>query len=270
MRGPDIGDQVVASHIRALQASHLVDVASSDQHTVKPWFDGRLDYAPPLRDLAAQGFPLEGGRLDYVDGRPVSALVYRRARHAINLFVWPAASHREREPSSRVVNGYNIVRWSEGDMAFWAVSDDLDEFVRLWRPASGRTGSNSSSALAWRAASLDIRSRQRHHRFLRGEASRALEMESDRDAFAALRAVGLRIMVDLNAIAITSDLARHDRRAPERLAHRVGIITLRPRLDDADRPARQEGQHVLQRIPIAGARKFSRVRPPIMRGLVQA
>jgi anti-sigma factor RsiW len=137
MRGPDIGGEVVASHIRALQASHLVDVASSDQHTVKPWFDGRLDYAPPLRDLAAQGFPLEGGRLDYVDGRPVSALVYRRARHAINLFVWPAASHRERPPSSRVVNGYNIVRWSEGDMAFWAVSDvsatDLDEFVRLWR-----------------------------------------------------------------------------------------------------------------------------------------
>lgn len=139
MRGPDIGDQVVASHIRALQAAHLVDVASSDQHTVKPWFDGRLDYAPPLRDLAAQGFPLEGGRLDYVDGRPVSALVYRRARHAINLFVWPAASHRGREPSSRVVNGYNIVRWSEGDMAFWAVSDvnqaELDEFVRLWRAA---------------------------------------------------------------------------------------------------------------------------------------
>ncbi|MDB5414953.1 MAG: anti-sigma factor [Rubritepida sp.] len=139
MRGADIGDQVVGSHIRALQAAHLVDVASSDQHQVKPWFDGRLDYAPPVRDLAAQGFPLEGGRLDYLDGRPVSALVYRRARHAIDLFIWPAASHRERAPAGRVTSGYNLVRWSEGDMVFWAVSDlaqqELDEFVRLWRSA---------------------------------------------------------------------------------------------------------------------------------------
>jgi len=107
---------------------------------VKPWFDGRLDFAPPVRDLAAQGFPLEGGRLDHIEGRAVAALVYRRARHVINLFVWPAHSLRPVEPAMATISGYNLIRWTEGEMRFWAVSDvnlgELEEFVRLWRVAT--------------------------------------------------------------------------------------------------------------------------------------
>jgi anti-sigma factor RsiW len=130
----EIVTQVLAAHVRSLQPGHLTDVASTDQHTVKPWFDGRLDYAPPVSDEAAEGFPLLGGRLDYVNGRPVAALVYGRRLHRINLFVWPerngslGPAHAERD-------GYNVVHWTRGDMTFWAVSDldrsDLAVFVRL-------------------------------------------------------------------------------------------------------------------------------------------
>ncbi len=135
---PEAGltDAVVAGHIRALQPGHLLDVASTDQHTVKPWFDGRLDFAPPVKDLKQLGFPLTGGRLDYLDGRPVAVLVYGRRQHVIDVFIWP--EHGGPAPLSTRRNGYNVVRWTEGEMTFWAVSDldpgELAEFARALRP----------------------------------------------------------------------------------------------------------------------------------------
>jgi anti-sigma factor RsiW len=134
-----IESSVIDSHIRALQPGHLLDVPSSNQHTVKPWFDGRLDFAPPVKDLAAQGFPLIGGRLDYVAGRPAAALIYGRAKHIIELFVWPRANADATAPHQTVHKGYNLIQWSSGQMNFWAVSDlnreELGEFVRKWRAA---------------------------------------------------------------------------------------------------------------------------------------
>ena len=135
-RGGGLPETVIEGHIRALQPGHLMDVVSTDQHTVKPWFDGRLDFAPPVRDLKAEGFPLAGGRLDYLAGRAVAALVYRRRQHAIDLFVWPR-SGLDRNPAEGSRNGYNFLRWNRDGMAFWAVSDlaapELAEFVRLWQ-----------------------------------------------------------------------------------------------------------------------------------------
>jgi anti-sigma factor RsiW len=128
--------EITSSHVRSLMANHLMDIASTDQHTVKPWFVGKLDFAPPVKDLRAEGFPLIGGRLDFVDSRPVAALVYGRQKHVINLFVWPAKSAGAAEPRSAESNGYHLVRWSNPEMAFWAVSDlnekELLEFVKLW------------------------------------------------------------------------------------------------------------------------------------------
>jgi anti-sigma factor RsiW len=132
---PGLTEQVIAGHVRALQPGHLQDVASEDRHTVKPWFDGRIDFAPPVKDLAAARFPLTGGRLDYLNGRPVAALVYQRDKHVINLFVWPAAG--EEPPQTGERQGYNIVHWSQNGMAFWAVSDletaQLKQFAEDWR-----------------------------------------------------------------------------------------------------------------------------------------
>ncbi|HEY6257323.1 MAG TPA: anti-sigma factor [Xanthobacteraceae bacterium] len=125
-----LGD-VVSAHLRSLQGDHLIDVQSTDQHTVKPWFNGRLDVAPPVVDLTAQGFTLIGGRLDYIDGRPVAAVVYKRRAHVINLFV-AQASGGEARARIEQLQGFNIWRWRRSDLGFWAVSDinaeELQEF----------------------------------------------------------------------------------------------------------------------------------------------
>jgi anti-sigma factor RsiW len=131
----DLPGSVVADHVRALQPGHLLDVISSDHHTVRPWFDGRLDFAPPVKDLKEIGYPLRGGRLDYLDGRPVAALVYAAGPHLIDLYVWPAGTPSTESSGQR--SGYNYVRWQQDGMQFWAVSDlardELATFVRHWR-----------------------------------------------------------------------------------------------------------------------------------------
>jgi anti-sigma factor RsiW len=125
-----IVDQVVANHVRSLLATHLVDVASSDQHTVKPWFDGKIDFAPDVHDFAISGFPLVGGRLDYLDGKTVVALVYQRNKHPINVFIMPAIKTSETSPNSLSYRGYNVLSWTHREMNYWAVSDLNDTELR--------------------------------------------------------------------------------------------------------------------------------------------
>src|SRR3974390_1830315 len=115
--------EVVSAHLGSLQAEHLTDVQSTDQHTVKPWFNGRIDVAPPVVDLTAQGFTLIGGRMDYIDHRPVGALVYKRRKHLNNLCVMQASDADRLSPKVETVQGFNIRRWFAGGLEFWAVSD---------------------------------------------------------------------------------------------------------------------------------------------------
>jgi len=119
--GDGLQGQLIDAQARSLEALHLVDVATSDRHTVKPWFNGKVDFAPPVVDLASQGYPLVGGRLDRVDGKRVAALVFRRRAHVINLFVWPGDAPAA--PALSHKQGYSLVRWGRGGLVFWAVSD---------------------------------------------------------------------------------------------------------------------------------------------------
>jgi len=129
-----VADEVVSAHIRSLQAGHLMDVETSDQHTVKPWFDGKVDVAPPVVDLTAEGFTLLGGRLDYIGGEPVASVVYRRRKHIINLFVARRLGREHAFVTPSTVQGYNVRHWSDQGLDFWAVSDlagdELGEFVQ--------------------------------------------------------------------------------------------------------------------------------------------
>ena len=131
-----LAQELVASHVRSLAlVSHLVDVPSSDRHTVKPWFSDKVDFAPSVEDLGPKGFALVGGRLDYLNGRKVAALVYQRHKHVINLFIWPASPDMKQTPLALTRQGYHLIHWTNSGLNYWAISDlneqELQEFVQL-------------------------------------------------------------------------------------------------------------------------------------------
>ena len=142
--GAALADQVLASHVRSLMPGHLTDVLSSDQHTVKPWFNGKLDFSPPVSDFSAQGFPLIGGRLEYVGERPVAALVYGSRQHLINVLLWPATARAAGGgPAARTRQGYHLLHWTAGDYTYWVASDlgmrELQDFAALLRANETRS-----------------------------------------------------------------------------------------------------------------------------------
>jgi anti-sigma factor RsiW len=132
--GTEVAREIVASHVRSLIGDHLLDVPSTDQHNVKPWFNGKLDYSPDVKDFATAGFPLIGGRVDYIDHRPVAALVYKRRQHVINLFVWPSESPLA---TPEAVSGFNMDVWNKAGMEYCAISDvnrqELHQFAELYK-----------------------------------------------------------------------------------------------------------------------------------------
>ena len=132
--------ELVTAHVRSLMVDHIVDVASSDQHTVKPWFNGKVDFAPPVTDFTAQGFPLIGGRLDYIAAHEVAVLIYKRRQHAINVFIWPFAKDDGSGSDSVALQGYHLRRWTASGLTFWGVSDvngaDLDTLAALFQGTS--------------------------------------------------------------------------------------------------------------------------------------
>jgi anti-sigma factor RsiW len=138
-RSNELEQEIVASHVRALVSARPIDVVSTDQHTVKPWFNGRIDYAPPVVDPRAQGFPLVGGRLDYVGHRPVAVLVYRYLKHPIDLYVFPENGGKATSFPTPLItqasDGYSLVEWRQDGMVYWAISDASAVYVRQFADA---------------------------------------------------------------------------------------------------------------------------------------
>jgi anti-sigma factor RsiW len=151
---PSLESALVSRHVYSMGQGQLFEVMSSDRHTVKPWFQGKLDFSPPVPDLASVGFPLRGGRVDHIDGKAVAALAYMRRKHVVNAFIWPSEKVRSPQPSTR--KGFNLLHWDDGKMQIWLVSDlnatELNQFGQAWREQiSGNTtgiegGQKQSSA----------------------------------------------------------------------------------------------------------------------------
>jgi anti-sigma factor RsiW len=132
-----LAQEVLSSHLRSLMGTHLMDIPSSDQHTVKPWFNGKLNFSPDVKDFVRQGFPLIGGRIEYLDDKPAAALIYQRRKHLINLFLWPAPSSSSSGYVEMTKRGYNLLSWTQDGMTYWLVSDvetsELEQFAQLYR-----------------------------------------------------------------------------------------------------------------------------------------